>query len=187
MHASNITNTNADWDADEEENEPEAIGFDDALDALPLNVRIGYRTCLCLDMEIEGDFSWWKLEGADIYELVEKSPYLKNRINEGLSAGLSKDDIVRGITAAMSIWSTAEDWAEALFAQFKRVSAEDWVEDSQEDSGDDSESCGFTDLEADCFVSQCADEDEVLHEIRMREPLLYSAICIELSRAANSR
>lgn len=183
MNVSNYTNPNANCDADEADNDLEAIEFDDALDALPPNVQIGYRTCLCLDMEIASDFSWWNLKGTDIFGLAERSTILKSRIDEGLSCGLSKEDIVCGITAALTIWSTAEDWAEDLFAQFERDSAEDWGEDS----GEDSERGGFSDLETDCFVSQCADEDDELHRIRMRDPLLFSAICVELSRAANSQ
>lgn len=187
MNASNYTNPNASCDADEADNDREAIEFDDALDALPLNVQIGYRTCLCLDMEIDSDFSWWNLKGTDIYELAERSTILKSRIDEGLSSGLSKEDIVRGITAAVSIWSTAEDWAENLFAQLERDSAQEWDDDWDEESDEESERGGLTDLETDCFVSQCADEDDELHRIRMREPLLFSAICVELSRAANSQ
>lgn len=175
MNASNYTNPNADCDADEAESDLEAIGFDDALDALPQNVRIGYRTCLCLDTEIGSDFSWCDLTDTDIFERAIKSTILKHRIEEGFSFGLSKEDILRGITTAMSIWSTAEGWAEDLFDEFAS------------DSVEDSERSGFSDCDIDFFVSACADEDEELHGIRMREPLLFSAICVELSRAANRK
>jgi hypothetical protein len=189
MNASTITTPNADCDADEADNDLEAIEFDDALEALPQNVQVGYGICLTLDMAIGSDFSWWSLTGADIFERQTQSNLLRRRIDEGFSFGLSKQDIVGGITEALSIWSNAEDWAENLFAQLERDSAQawddDWDEESEEDSGEDSERGGLTDLETDCFVSQCADEDDELHRIRMREPLLYSAICVELSRAAN--
>ena len=113
-----------------------------------------YAICLTLDMAIGSDFSWWSLTGADIFERQTQSKLLKRRIDEGFSFGLSKQDIVGGITEALSIWSNAEDWAENLFAQLERDSAQawddDWDEESEEDSGEDSERGGLTDLETDC-------------------------------------
>ena len=175
MNASTYTNSNVDSDAVEEASDLEAIDFDDALDELPQNVQVGYGICLTLDIAIGSDFSWWDLTGTDIFERAIRSTILKHRIDEGFSFGLSKEDIVRGITKAKSIWSTAECWAEELSAEFAS------------DSVKDSERRRFSDCVIDSFVSVCADEDEELHEIRMREPLLFTAICVELSRAANPK
>src|SRR5665647_1589399 len=77
MNASTYTNSNVDSDAVEVENDLEAIDFDDALDELPHNVQVGYRTCLSLDIEIGSDFYWCDLTGTDIFERAIKSTILK--------------------------------------------------------------------------------------------------------------
>jgi hypothetical protein len=102
-----------------------------------------------------------------------KSNSLKSHIEKGLTTGLNERDILEGIASAMAIWSTAEEWANELLQGLLDSPDEDY------------DGYVFSDGEIDCFVSTCSDDDTELHEIRVREPLLYTAIGVELSRAAN--
>jgi hypothetical protein len=156
-------------DADEQENELAEISFDDAIDALPFAVELGYRICVLLDMHIEIDFDWHELSGEFVFENALIDDSLGRYVQQGLSSGLTRDELVRGIEGAMRTWAEAQDIAGDLSSGLCG------------DSG-----ANISDLTVDCYISECADEDEGLHEIRMLEPLLYSAICIELSRAVRN-
>lgn len=155
------------------EDHQEPVDFDEAFNQLPPNVQIGYKICLTLDMNIGSDFAWCDLTEVEIFGHAMKCGIGMRRIEKGLVSGLSKEGIVRGIESAKAIWSTAESWAEDLYGELL------------DNSDEDSEGQGFSDCGIDCFVSACADEDDALHDVRMRDPLLYTAICVELSRAAN--
>lgn len=150
-------------------NEQEPIDFDEALSELTLNVQIGYRICSLLDLKIARKFDWYALSGAEIFEIAIGNDSLARLIDEGFSSGLAKEDLVKGIDSAASIWASAQDFAGSLFQEM-----------SPEHSAQMSE------LEVDCRISACADDDSELHDIRMSDPLLYSAICIELSRAVEN-
>ncbi len=94
--------------------EQEPIDMEEAFDELALNVQVGYRTCSQLVYEFGGCFDWNDLSGTDIFEIAIENDSLVALIDEGLSSGLAREDIVDGIDSAACIWATAQDFADRL-------------------------------------------------------------------------
>jgi len=160
----------------EDDWEDDGLNYSDELKKLPLGVRYGSILCAMFEVSTPGHFSWEAIPALRIYNVACELRSIKGLVSDLHAQGLSKEDLLSGIEIYKSTKSSAAPWAHSLTQKLEAV-------DNNYTAGSGS----IFDVAVDEFVSDVADEDVDLGQIRKTDPILFGEICLETSRLLTAR